>query len=321
VREVIEDTLDRFAAWCGVSPPPRAPRHVRRAVRALASDAPADRLYAERELLRDRIRATPLLSHVARSSMPGPQAVRAALLLHRFDERLGADLLRRMVRDPALRAGPDSDSLRQAARELVCPVPYTRQAASSVTQLEQRPESFRAIARFRQAAEILRFLGAGLPEEVLKRALVVRTVGGENLSLVRQVIAQEVGVDVEHVCMVRMEAAHCIVAAADQDRAYNLLTEHLAHPNSAVKLTAMYGLGILGDPRAVDPLHALAQDADNPVRADAQRLIERLDVGAPDVLTLLRAADGAHAPNTLLRSWRQAPPSEDERLLRPMGTE
>jgi HEAT repeat protein len=315
---MIEDTLDWVAGLCGLTVPPRPPRRLRAAVRALGSDHMPVRLQAETELCANRSHAAPLLRQAARAQEPFTRAVRAALLLHRFQEKEGPEMLRRMVRDHAVCTGPQRDLLRHAVRDVVGHEHYVRQAAAAVTHLEQRPESFKAIVRFRQAAQILRFLDIALPVDLLRRAMVVRTVGGENLSEVRLVLQEDPDFSLEHVCMVRREAAMSVAALRDRSRALHLLSQNLAHPNPAVQLTAMYGLEQIGDPRAISGLLPLAQDADCPVREDARRLIERLKFGRPDALTLLRAAPiDAAPPETLLRPAEQRPDENADSLLRP----
>lgn len=273
------------------------------------------RLRAERELSTERHLALPLLKQAAHLPDSALRTIRIAVLLHRMQEREGVDLLRRMVRDPVHRAGPYTVLLRRTVNEIVGPEPFLSQATSALILLEQRPESFKAIGRFRQSAEVLRFLRVPMPIEMLRRSLVVRTVGGENLSLVRAVLEETVGVSVEHVCMIRKEAAHNLALLHAPETAYSLLERTLSHPNPAVKLTAMFGLEILSDPRAVSPLHALTIAEGSPVREDAWRLIERLCRGTSDALTLLRSS--TDQPETLLRPSPGVEQDQAAVLLRP----
>jgi HEAT repeat protein len=129
--------------------------------------------------------------------------------------------------------------------------------------------------------------------------------------------------------MVRREAVLSLLKSPDNARAgllherarpkvVNMLLHNLSHPSHAVKLTAMYGLELLGDPCAIGHLLPLAQEIDCPVRHDAQRLIERLTSGQPDPLTLLRAAaPDSDAPESLLRPARTPADKRPETLLRP----
>jgi hypothetical protein len=317
---VIEDTLDWVAGLWGLDVPPRPPRRLRAAVRALGSDHMLARLQAETELFANLSHAAPLLRQAARAQEPFARAVRAALLLHRLHEKEGPEMLRRMARDHAVRTGPQRDLLRHAVRDVVGYEHYVRQANAAVTHLEQRPESFKAIVRFRQAAQILRFLDVALPVELVQRAMVVRTIGGENLSLVRAVLQEDPDVSLEHVCMVRRETVINVAVSRDRPRALHLLTQNLGHPNPAVKLTAMYGLEQTGDPSAISALLPITQHADSPVRDDARRLLERLKSGRPDALTLLRAAPSdTGLPQALLRPAGLHPEEHADTLLRVEG--
>jgi HEAT repeat protein len=334
---VIEDTLDWVAGLCGLEVPVRPSRRLRAAVRALGSEYLPERQRAESELCADRNHAAPLLREAARAQQPVARAVRAAVLLHRLDEQDGPEILRHMAHDPSLRSSADSELLRHAVQEVVGHEHYIRQAAIAVTHLEQRPESFKAIVRFRQAAQMLRFQEAQLPLDLIRRSLLVRTVGGEDLSQVRAVLNDDPDVAVEHVCMVRREAVLSLlrcregilvkfskmpsaVEEADRRRALRILLHHLAHPSPAVKLTAMYGLELLGDTRAISGLLPLTLEVDCPVREDARRLIEKLKSGRPDALTLLRAASPhAAAHQTLVRPAPRPIEERPDTLLRPPG--
>ncbi len=315
---MIEDTLDWVAGLCGIDVPARPARRLRAAVRALGSEQDRARIDAETELWAHGRHAAPLLRQAARAQQPLGRAVRAALLLHRLQEKDGPEILRRIARDQATWSDRNSGLLRGAVRDVVGFDHYVRQATAAVTHLEQRPESFKAIVRFRQVAQILRFLEAALPVELARRALVVRTVGGENLSLVRAVLRDDPDISVEHVCMVRREAAISLAEQQDRHMALSLLSQNLRHPNPAVKLTAMYGLEQLGDPAAITGLLPLTQNADDPVRDDARRLMERLNSGRSDPLTLLRAtSSGVALPEALLRPARHPAQDTPETLLRP----
>lgn len=262
-----------------------------------------------------------MLRATVRARTPVVLAIRAALLLHRMRDQHGAELLRHLVLDSALRAGQYGEMLRRAANTVLDPHHYIRQATSALARLEQRPDSVTAITGFRHAADILCFLRAPVPFPFLERALFVRAVGGENLSLVREVLRGTQGVAIEHVCLVRKEAVLLLLHQPDRERACARLMQALAHPNPAVQLTTMYGLAEMRDPRAIDALLPIASDPDSPIRDEAQELIARLGHDAPDVLTLLRAAPRhIPAPGELLRPTR---PEEDDphTLLRPRKME
>jgi hypothetical protein len=307
-----------MASLCGLPVRPRDPRALHAAVHALGSNRLLLRLKAEECLYADRRRAAPLLRQAAGVSLPETRAVRAAILLHRIQEKEGAEMLRRLAREHHLRTGEASDLLRRAVREIIGPDYYLRQASAALIHLEQMPESQAAIGRFRQTLEILRFLRVSPPTDLLRRALVVRTVGGENLSLVRTVLDGTRDSCLEHVSMARTAAVETILHLDDRQKAYALLARTLAHPNPAVELTAMHGLGQLRDPRAIGPLLRIARDVRSPVCEDARRILALLSTGAPDVLTLLRPATPTDIlPEELLRPAVCGAENAPETLVRP----
>ncbi len=308
--EYVEDTLDWLTAVGGGTGRENAPRALRAAIRHLDSPLPARRSHAEAQLRRAPLRhATPLLHRAARSRVP-LRAVRAAVLLSQMGDQAGNELLHHLVSEPLFREGQERESLRHAARLLLAPETYIRQATAALAQVEQRADSCRAIARFRQATEILRFLHAPLPFQLLDRALVTRAVGGENLSLARQVLRGSQGVDVEHVCLVRMQAVLMLLQAQDHSSALRKLMQTVTYPNPAVQITALYGLEILRDTRAINALLPIAQDERSPIREDARELVALLGTKGSGALTLLRAS-GRHedATDELLRPLR---PRNDE---------
>ena len=317
LREIVEDTMDWLTARCGMPVDMRAPRSLRQAVRRLGSANATQRARAEADLLRAHPgHVTPLLRQTARSRPAVSASVRAALLLHQMRDRQGAELVRHLAHDPGARTGEYGEQLRRAACLTLSPQPYIQQASASLARLEQRPDSFAAIVRFRQAGEMLRFLRAPLPAPLLDRALVVRTVGGENLSLVREVLKGTPGPSIEHVCLARREAVLLLLYQTTPDEACTRLMQTLAHPSPAVQLTTLYGIAELDDPRALDALLPIAADERSLIRDEAQELIARLSGGSPDVLTLLRPG-----PAALLRveeMLRPALPQNDdpETLLR-----
>lgn len=307
-----------MASLCGLPERPRIPRVLRAAVRALGSDHLPHRLRAEECLCADRRHAAPLLRQTASMQLPPLRAVRAAILLHRIQEKEGAEMLRRLAREHHLRRSEAGELLRRAVREIIGPDYYLRQASATLTRLEQMPESQAAIGRFRQTMEILRFLRVHPPLDLLRRALVVRTVGGENLSLVRTVLDGTHDSCLEHISMARKAAVETILHLEDRQKAYMLLARNLAHPNPAVELTAMYGLELLRDARAVGPLLRIARDGQSPVCEDARRLLLLLSAGAPDILTLLRpSALQVAPPEELLRPATDGAENDPETLVRP----
>lgn len=308
--------MDWLTARCGVAVNPRAPRSLRQAVRHLGSPNTTHRLNAENALLRANPgHVTPLLRQAARARPAVPASICAALLLHQMRDRQGADVLRHLAHDPGARQGEHGERLRRAACMTLSPQFYIQQASSSLARLEQRPESCAAIVRFRQSGEMLRFLRAPLPLPLLERALVLRTVGGENLSLVREVLQGTPGPSIEHVCLVRREAVLLLLGQVAREQACTRLMQMLAHPSHAVQLTTLYGVTELNDPRAIDALLPIAGDERSPLRDEAQELIARLNNGSPDVLTLLRPANALRVQEML----RPATPQDDDPaiLLRP----
>jgi len=277
------------------------------------------RLKAEEYLRADKRRAAPLLRQAVRLQFPPRLAVRAAILLYGLEEKEGAEMLRRLAREQHLRNGEGGELLRRAVRQIIGPEFYIRQATAALTRLEQRPESYGVIMRFRQALEILGFLNVTVPGDLLRRALVVRTVGGENLSLVRMVLAGTHDPCLEHVCMARKAAVEAILNQEDPQIAYILLIRNLVHPSPAVELTAMYGLELLGDTRAIGPLMRFARNPDSPVAEDARRLVGILSDGCPDVVMLLRPAPiNFVPPEELLRPATHALECDPASLVRPL---
>lgn len=316
LHEYVEDTLDWLTAFSGGPRRTYAPRALRAAIRHLDSPLPALRCRAEEQLRRAHPHhATPLLHRAARSRVP-LRAVSAVVLLAQSGDPAGNDLLHHLISEPLFRDGQQRESLRRAARALLTPDVYIRQAAAALALVEQRPDSCRAIAHFRQATEILRFLHAPLSPQILDRALLVRTVGGENLSLVRQVLRGTQDVEVEHVCQVRMQAILMLLQATDHHSALRRLMQTAAYPNPAVQLTALYGLEILRDPGAIDALLPIAQDERSPIREDAREAIALLGTKGSGALTLLRGSGRQEdAPEELLRSMRPGC-DEPQTLLR-----
>ncbi len=320
MREIWEDTLDRMALWCGACPLPRPPRRFRAALRALDSDRLADRSRAQFLLTAPAHRrvAIPALRQAAHAWETPARAIRAALLLHHLCEPDGPEVLRRLACEADLRTGAQAALLRAALAETVGIAAYVRQAVASLIELEQMRYSFRAVSRFRQALEILRFLDpdAPLPPDFLRRALVVRMAGGEDLYLVRALLADPHPSGLEHVCLIRREAIELALGRPDREPTYALLSRTLAYPNGAVQLTALYGLERLGDPRALRQMRPLADNPAHPLRDDARRLIAQWTTRTPDEITLLRPA-APETPASLLRPILVPPDDQAATLLRP----
>ncbi len=308
--------MDWLTARCGLPVMERGPRHLRAAVRHLDSPNNARRLRAETELQAALPGHARSLLHRAARSGGRSRAIRATLLLTQMQDRQGRELLHQLIQEPGLRQGEQGENLRHAARLLLTPERYAQQARGALALLEQRPESCRAIALFRQATEILRFMRAPLPSDILDRALVVRTVGGENLSMARAALRGTLGVDVEHICLIRKEAVLMLLHAPDHSYALKRLLRAAAYPNPAVQLTALFGLAELNDPRGVDVALPIAQDDSSPIQEDAREVLARLNRLASAPLTLLRASERQPEPaKELLRSTR--PFSDDyDALLR-----
>lgn len=172
--------------------------------------------------------------------------------------------------------------------------------------------------RFQAALECLAFLGDSLPPELLDRALVVRTVGGEDLELVRAVLAGDHGASLEHACLARVQAVEMALALPDSATSYRLLARALRHPSPAVKLTALHGLGLLGDSRAAPAVRRLAADPDSPLSADARRCLALLSSRTSEDVVLLRpSAPASASSDALLRPAYTAADDAAHELLRP----
>lgn len=318
LHDRLENTLDWMAAKLGISDPPHRSRGLRRAVRDLGSEEPTLRLHAEARLSAEQRHAAPLLRQAARSQSPVLRSLRAVMLLHRFQDGDAVGIVRHMAHERRLRCGDAGELLRRAVVEVIGTEHYARQATAALKRLEQRPEVDSAIARFCHAVEVLGFVGAPLPAEVLRRALVVRTIGGEDLAVVRDVLTEGSEPAEEHISMARKSAAAMTAALGDRQKAYSMLLRRLGHPNPTVGLTAMYGLDMLGDTRAIAPLMAIAYNEDSPIRQDARLLIARLNAGTPDCLTLLRPYPiSENLPSEMLRAAVQHPDEETTTLVRP----
>lgn len=180
------------------------------------------------------------------------------------------------------------------------------QARSAICHLEQRSESYRELARARHALAMIAFLGVAAPRSLLWRGLTVRTIGGENLSLLRLLLYEPDDTNHEHVSLVRKQAALAVLHTMDSSSARGMLIPCLLHPNPALQLTALYALEQLGDSRAVGAILPLANDPSSPVQSDARRLV-RIFAGTPhEALDLLRPVPVPN-PEQLLRackSWR-----------------
>jgi hypothetical protein len=286
-------------------------------VRDLGSGEPHTRLTAQSHLRAHWRQAAPLLRRVARRRKPEPRTARAALMLHQHQEAEGAALLEWMAREEKYWSGEGRAALRLAMHEAIGAARYVRGAAAALVRLEQLHQSFSVLAQFRQALQMLRFLHTPLPAELLRRALALRAVGGEDLALVRSVMEDTQGVHVEHVCMARKEAVLSGLHQDDRAQAFELLLLSLHHPCYAVQLSAMYGLESLHDLRALAPLQQISQQPDHPLCRDAQRVIASLRWSAlPESQTLLRPAHSCASQDALLRPALHTAQDPPELLLR-----
>ncbi len=302
MREWWEDILDQFTVFCGLSIPARPPKAQRLAYRLLGSSSFFLHSWAEDELLSDPEHSAPLL-HKASTEYSHPiRAVHAALLLHILDANSGDYFLKQMLNSSSMRCGPASELLRRVAARLVNRDTYVDQMNSSLTLLEQFPDSSGSLARFQQAAQILIFLGDSIPSEILQRSLFVRAVGGENLSLVRSVIEDSAGVDVEHVSQIRKITAEILHLNNSPDTEFSLLYRALTHPNPAIQLSAIGGFVLHPDSRAIPSLYALAQNPVSPVREDARSLLLQMETEGSEPYVLLRPQ-----------------PNQNELLMRPVN--
>ena len=308
----------------------RTIRVLRRALRALDSEHSPALAEAETVLYAHQSRAIPLLRETVRTpSIHNPnvkiqnrdvrRSVRAAVLLSRFQQPDGCEHLHRFALEPHLRNGESHELLRQALTDYVGVERYLQSARVALARLEQYPESIPAIIRFRHALEILRFLHAALPADLLSRALVVRQVGGENISLVRQVLAPDPDPLIEHVCMARQQAVLTLLHFQPREAAFPLLARNFAHPSAAVKLTALYGLSVLGDVRAVPLVTVLACDAGSELQEDARFALSQLRRESGDAVTLLRHSRPIADDADLLRPTRFGVPRDADEFLRPVS--
>jgi hypothetical protein len=312
----IEETVDLIAAWCGISRPHTGARAVRSAVRALGSDRTESRIEAERILHADRRRSLPALREAAHARTTPRRAIHAAVLLHRIEPHEGAPLLRSLARDPYVRSSAGAEDLRRGLAESGAAEHFLAQVRSNLLLLEQMRDSFRTITRFKQSLEVLRFLDVPVPPEIARRALCVRTVGGENLDMVRHALRPVADASLEHICLARKEMVDTLVHGVNRQRAFPLLVHGLKYPNSGVRLTALYGLEQLADVRATPLVRAIARNSSDPLARDARRVLASLPRRHADATTLLRAAAGGTTlPAEMLRP--AVTDSEAERRMLP----
>jgi hypothetical protein len=110
--------------------------------------------------------------------------------------------------------------------------------------------------------------------------------------------------------------------ALDPEMAFDLLRIALANAEPQVQLSAIYGLRILRDPRALVLLQPIAADRRHVLTRDARRAIEAFGTRLPDALTLMRASDAIYVtPDQLLRPVIEAQTTAPETLLRAVNGE
>ena len=217
---------------------------------------------------------------MVRARTPVVPAIRAALLLHQMRDRHGAELLRHLVLNSALRTGQYSEMLRRAANLVLDPYHYIRRRQAHLPAWNSAPKRGRH-HRFSPCRRCFMFSARPSPVPISGTRPVRAGSRWENLSLVREVLRGTQGVAIEHVCLVRKEAVLLLLHQPDRERACARLMQALAHPNPAVQLTTMYGLAQMRDPRAIDALLPIAADPNSPVRDEAQELIALLGQDAP----------------------------------------
>ncbi len=305
MREIWEDAVDRFMLLCGCEVDNRPPRYLRRAIRMLGSDRHRVRQEAEQQLESAKEIASPLLRDAAQI-LPNSHcatALRAANLLVKIQDPDASGILHSLVKTPRLRESEHANLLKDLLVSTDGVRHYVRQCGMALTVLEQRPESYRSLIRYRQSISILNFLGEPLPADLMVRSLLVRTVGGENLSLVRLVLWNGNPCRIEHISQVRASAAENMVQFKVGSHALEMFTDLLQHPSPSVNITAIYGLDILGDPSACPSLRKVALDKKSEVRLDAKRLLNRLSNPSQDYYSLLRSVKTDDAGSiSMLRS-------------------
>lgn len=273
-------------------------------------------LKATEELLHAGSAAIPLLLDEVATKTPTTRAIYAALLLHTLGHSAGAVHLMRYLDKPSLRQSHCAPLLRHAILKSLGITPFLHKLVGALTQLEQRPDSTRALAQYHYAAQILLFLRSSPPLAILYRALHVRAIGGENLSVVRLVLTQPEQHPLEHISLVRRDAAEILLASATSEQALQVLLRCLLHPNPAIQLTAMFGLQKLGSPHAIDALYPIAHNPNSPVCEDAKTLIRLLMPYGAQPYTLLRPVTEELVSSTsLLRSARPPYAVESEKTL------
>lgn len=294
---------------------PITPRKLKTAIRLLGSENWHAHTWATDVLQHADHLAYPLLITAASATTPSPRAIYAALLLHQLGYPEGGQQLVRLIDRPSSREGSCAPLLRHAVLKTVSPVPFLQKLASALAQLEQRPDLPRPLAHFHHNAQILLFLRSELPLPLLHRALLVRAIGGENLSVVRLILEEVCEPNLEHISLVRRDSAALLIGSTTKEQAMQVFINCLLHPNPAVQLTAMFGLKLLRLAYAINALYPIARDPSSPVREDAQNLIRFLNSQESDPFVLLRPIDEEQfAQASLLRASK----AHQADLLRPL---
>ncbi len=290
MHEALVDLLDALALFCGMSVPDRGPRYLRLAARRLTSPLTPVRENAFIILASRPVQAKPILQSTVRFATNQRRAVAACLALNNIDSSAAADLLQQLAANGHLQQSVHRRLFRAALKQLVGPQHYLREAREALRRLERKPESFRSIAQFVHALDVLMLIEQPADMELCRDAMLVRHVGGENLSVIRNTAFEAAQANEEHICQVRLAAGDWLVKNCDADTALGVMLNALKHPNPAVQLTAIYSLQKLNDDRAIEPLTALALRPTCAVSKDAEILANRLAIKLPDGFALLRSS-------------------------------
>jgi hypothetical protein len=294
---------------------PTTPRKLKTAIRLLGSENWHAHTWATAALQHADHLAYPLLLAAASATTPSPRAIYAALILHQLGYPEGGQHLMRLIDRPFIRESSCAPLLRNAVLKTVGSTPFLQKLATALAQLEQRPDLSRPLAHFHHNAQILLFLRSELPLSLLHRALLVRAIGGENLSIVRLVLDEAGEPNLEHISLVRRDSVALLISSTTQEHALQIFTNCLLHPNPAVQLTTMFGLKLLKQAHAINALYPIAHDPSSPVREDAQNLIRYLNPQKSDPFVLLRPIDEERFARSSLLRASKTQPSE---LLRPL---
>ncbi len=316
MHEALVDILDRMAMVCGMAVPDRGPRELRLAARRLISPLTYVRANALIALNSRPSQAKSILQSTVLFSANQRQALAACVALKSIDSTAAGILMQRLAATQKLQQAEHRKLFRHALRELVGPQHYLREAYEALKRLERKPESFRAISQFNHAVDVLMLLNEPADPSLCEAAMLVRHVGGENLSIIRNTLAESPEIPEEHICQVRLAAGEWLVHSGERDSTLALMLNALQHPNPAVQLTAIYSLQKLNDDRAIEPLAALALKSSCAVNRDAAALATRLAIRPPDGFTLLRSSHKHDSsPTHLVRLHAPEEPGESDANL------